>query len=416
MNKQDSRNNVSQILKIADDVGLIHYPIDTHTCDKCRSDNIEEVVTNNTYKMCLNCSNNNLDMTEIRIYLKRNIAQSRPQILLQSITPVDVWSSENKEREVISTNFNEIYGNVNIIRDLRIIISSSIERQEALENMLFFGPPGLGKTTIANAVAVERNVDFVPTLASTLKKADIINILRNIKPFAILFIDEIHDLNKSLSLILYTAMEDNYIDMVENGKALRIKLPDFTIIGATTNPGRLMPAMRSRFSNKYTLSLYDENVLYDIIVGVANKLNVGLTTDAAQAIALRSRGTPRNAIALLKKARAYADAYNNNYNFGEGIIGSNIDLNIASMAFEASDIDEYGLSMMDRKYLETVEQLGVAGLDTIAATMGDSEDNIEAMVEPWLLAQGYIIKTSRGRKITNSGKNLLDNHIQIEMD
>lgn len=296
------------------------------------------------------------------------------------------------------TKLSQIYGNEDIIADLKVVIASSRERGEPLDNILLFGPPGLGKTTLASVIATERGVDFIPTLATTLKNYDIINILKNITPFTILFIDEIHDLNKSAALTLYTAMEDGYIDVIDNGDAQRLELPPFTVIGATTHPGKLTAAMRSRFTNKYTLSLYDENTLCKIIARAARALDTKIDKEAIHAIACRSRGTPRNAIALLKKARSYSDYHNRP-----------IDTAIAQMAFQAQDIDEHGLTSMDRKYLQVLNEIKCGGLDTIAASMGDAEDNLESMIEPWLLAQGYIRKTRKGREITPKGIQVITN-------
>ena len=223
-----------------------------------------------------------------------------------------------------------------------------------------------------------------------------------------MFIDEIHELNTGAALTLYTAMEDNYIDVVENGTVQRIHLPDFTVIGATTNPGKLLPAMRSRFSNNYTLELYSEGVLFSIIVNAAGKLGVGIWEYAVDAIAKRGRGTPRNAISLLKKARAYADVYNNNFCY-DNFCGPWITVEIAQMAFDTEGIDENGLNRNDHRYLKTLSELGVCGVETIAATMGESQDVIEEMIEPWLLYSGYITRTKRGRSITDKGKEIVEN-------
>ena len=399
---------VDSIIQTFDEKGIPYSHDNTCLCDECNSDNLISVVTletiNPIHRLCLNCGNTDIDANVINILLAN---KELADISIMGVVSEDEGTNvEVSNFDVVRPNgFAEIYGNTDIISDLQVLIGSSRQRSEALENMLFYGPPGLGKTTIASVVATERGVGFIPISASIIKKNDIMDVLSNIKAFDVLFIDEIHDLNKSLALVLYTAMEDNYIDVVDDGKPVRIGLPDFTIIGATTDAGKLLPAMRSRFGNQYTLSLYPHDVLYDIIVGAANKLNVGASVGAVNNIAMRSRGTPRNAISLLKKSRAYADVYNANHQFvSADVIGPYIDDDIAKMAFDAAQIDVQGLTQLDRSYLEILNDLNIAGVDTIAATMGDSESNLSEMVEPWLLAQGYILRTSRGRQITEKGK------------
>jgi Holliday junction DNA helicase RuvB len=303
--------------------------------------------------------------------------------------------------------FDEIYGNEDIINDLKILIKSSEKRNLPLDHILLFGPPGLGKTTIGSVISSERNVGFKPITGSNIDKKTLIEVLQSIEKLDILFIDEIHALNNDCALALFTAMEDSYIDITENGGAYRHSIPPFTVIGGTTDPGKILAPMRDRFTVKYNLKLYDNEDLMMIIGNAAKKLNIKITREAALMIAQRSRGTPRNSISLLKKARAYADVHNARYEFANGKIGPCINKAIADMVFDSIKIDENGLNEMDREYLRILHNLGTSGIKTISSAMNEADDNITEMIEPWLISQGYVKRTPRGRMLTKKGESVV---------
>jgi holliday junction DNA helicase RuvB len=241
-----------------------------------------------------------------------------------------------------------------------------------------------------------------------MDKKTIIEVLQDIEELDILFIDEIHSLNNDCALALFTAMEDSYIDITDNGEAYRYTIPPFTVIGGTTDPGKILAPMRDRFPVKYNLKLYKNEDLMRIIGNAAKKLNVGITREAALMIAQRSRGTPRNSISLLKKARAYADVHNAKYEFSDGRMGPCINKLVAEMVFDSIKIDENGLNEIDREYLEVLKNMGTSGIKTLSSAMNEADDNITEMIEPWLISQGYVKRTPRGREITKKGASVIN--------
>lgn len=289
-------------------------------------------------------------------------------------------------------------GQENIKKNLSIFIKAAQNRDEPLDHVLFYGPPGLGKTTLSNIIANEMGVNIKTTSGPAIEKSgDIAAILNNLNKGDILFIDEIHRLNRVVEEVLYPAMEDYAIDVVigkgPSSKSIRIDLPPFTLIGATTRIGLLTAPLRDRFGVIQRLELYTQKELYQIIKRSANVLDILIDDDGANEIAKRSRGTPRIANRLLKRVRDFAQI---KYN---GIIT----LEAAQFALDALEVDKIGLDLIDRKLLLTmIEKFsgGPVGLDTLAASISEETDTIEDVYEPYLLQLGYIQRTPRGRIVT----------------
>lgn len=289
-------------------------------------------------------------------------------------------------------------GQENIKKNLSIFIKAAQNRDEPLDHVLFYGPPGLGKTTLSNIIANEMGVNIKTTSGPAIEKSgDIAAILNNLNKGDILFIDEIHRLNRVVEEVLYPAMEDYAIDVVigkgPSSKSIRIDLPPFTLIGATTRIGLLTAPLRDRFGVIQRLELYTQKELYQIIKRSANVLDILIDDDGANEIAKRSRGTPRIANRLLKRVRDFAQI---KYN---GIIT----LKAAQFALDALEVDKIGLDLIDRKLLLTmIEKFsgGPVGLDTLAASISEEADTIEDVYEPYLLQLGYIQRTPRGRIVT----------------
>lgn len=289
-------------------------------------------------------------------------------------------------------------GQENIKKNLSIFIKAAQNRDEPLDHVLFYGPPGLGKTTLSNIIANEMGVNIKTTSGPAIEKSgDIAAILNNLNKGDILFIDEIHRLNRVVEEVLYPAMEDYAIDVVigkgPSSKSIRIDLPPFTLIGATTRIGLLTAPLRDRFGVIQRLELYTQKELYQIIKRSANVLDILIDDDGANEIAKRSRGTPRIANRLLKRVRDFAQI---KYN---GIIT----LEASQFALDALEVDKIGLDLIDRKLLLTmIEKFsgGPVGLDTLAASISEEADTIEDVYEPYLLQLGYIQRTPRGRIVT----------------
>ena len=280
-----------------------------------------------------------------------------------------------------------------------IFIKASKLRQDALDHLLIFGPPGLGKTTLANIVANEMGVNIRTTSGPVLEKAgDLAAMLTNLEPHDVLFLDEIHRLSPAIEEVLYPAMEDYQLDiMIGEGPAARsikLDLPPFTLIGATTRAGSLTSPLRDRFGIVQRLEFYSVEDLTFIVSRSANCLNLDISASAAHEIACRSRGTPRIANRLLRRVRDYADVKNS------GIISEDI----AKSALTMLDIDQAGFDYLDRKLLSAVIERfdgGPVGLDNLAAAIGEERDTIEDVLEPFLIQQGFLQRTPRGRIATS---------------
>lgn len=290
-------------------------------------------------------------------------------------------------------------GQPQVREQMDIFIKASKLRQDALDHLLIFGPPGLGKTTLANIVANEMGVNIRTTSGPVLEKAgDLAAMLTNLEPHDVLFIDEIHRLSPAIEEVLYPAMEDYQLDiMIGEGPAARsikLDLPPFTLIGATTRAGSLTSPLRARFGIVQRLEFYSVEDLTFIVSRSANCLNLDISASAAHEIACRSRGTPRIANRLLRRVRDYADVKNS------GIISEDI----AKSALTMLDIDQAGFDYLDRKLLSAVIERfdgGPVGLDNLAAAIGEERDTIEDVLEPFLIQQGFLQRTPRGRIATS---------------
>lgn len=316
-------------------------------------------------------------------------------------SPVSAVSNMEDERFDLvhrPRRFKDFIGQDQVKTLLNIGIEAVKQRGEALEHTLIYGPPGLGKTTIASIIANERGVAFRQTAGPVIeRRGDVAALLTQIEPFSVLFIDEIHRLPAHIEEILYPAMEDFKFDILigegPSAQAIRIDLKPFTLIGATTRTGMLTSPLRDRFGHQLKLDFYDNESLKEIVNGAALKLKFEITEDASMEIAKRARGTPRVALRLLKRVRDYAQVERNG-------IG---DLEVVQASLELQRVDSIGLDENDTKYLiKLIDQFnGLAGLETMAAAMYEETSTIEEVIEPFLLQRGFIEKTPRGRAATD---------------
>ena len=302
---------------------------------------------------------------------------------------------EKIEKTLRPKTLEEYIGQKKVKENMKIYIEAAKKRGEPLDHVLLYGPPGLGKTTLSNIISNEMNSNIKITSGPAIEKpGDLAALLTNLSEFDVLFIDEIHRLNKSVEEILYPALEDYTLDIIigkgPSARSIRLDLPKFTLIGATTRAGSLTTPLRDRFGIVSRLELYDTEELTEIVTRSSKILEIDIQPEAAKEIAKRSRGTPRIANRVLKRVRDYALVLGN----------GDITLDTAKLALDKLEIDEIGLDEIDRKVLKTMIEKykgGPVGLETIAATIGEEADTIEDVYGPYLIQIGFMSRTLRGR-------------------
>lgn len=308
------------------------------------------------------------------------------------------FSKDEFEQQIRPLSFDDFKGQTSIVSNLQVFVKAALMRKEPLDHLLLHGPPGLGKTTLANIVAAELNSNIKITSGPVLDKpGDLAGILTNLEEGDILFIDEIHRLNSVVEEYLYSAMEDYLIDIVidsgPSARSVQLTLNPFTLIGATTQSGKLTSPLRARFGINLHFDYYDIDILKNIILRSAKIFNIGIDLNSAEEIARRSRGTPRIANALLRRVRDFAQV------IGDGVI--NPELTTSSL--DALKIDKYGLEDIDRKILKVIIDKfngGPVGVKTIATALNADVHTIEEVYEPYLVKEGFLNRTSRGRMVT----------------
>ncbi|UYL07605.1 Holliday junction branch migration DNA helicase RuvB [Bdellovibrio sp. SKB1291214] len=316
------------------------------------------------------------------------------------------------ENELRPQDFSEFSGQEIVKDKIKVFVAAAKFRGEPLDHVLLSGPPGLGKTTLAQIIANDMGSDIKMTSAPAIdKKGDLAAILTSLKPNSVLFIDEIHRLSRHVEEYLYTAMEDYYIDIVTGdglgARSMKFQLAPFTLVGATTRAGLLNPPFRDRFGIVERLQFYDKEALQKILIRSARKLNVEIDNEGAEEVARRARGTPRIANRLLKRVRDYAQVK------GNGVVTREI----AIYALDQLGVDKHGLDLMDRRILSLIQEKysgGPVGIDTIAAALSEERDTLEEVYEPFLIQEGFIQKTQRGRVITEFAKKSVLEMIETE--
>jgi Holliday junction DNA helicase RuvB len=309
------------------------------------------------------------------------------------ITP-ERLPGEGADRALRPTAFDDFVGQPKAKANLRVFVEAARARSEALDHVLLFGPPGLGKTTLAQIIARELGVGFRATSGPVIAKAgDLAALLTNLEPRDVLFIDEIHRLSPAVEEILYPAMEDYHLDLIigdgPSARSVRIDLAPFTLVGATTRAGLLGTPLRDRFGIPVRLEFYGADELCGIVARAGAKLGAPLSEQGAFEIARRARGTPRVAMRLLRRVRDFAEAES-----------EAIDAKVADRALARLEVDTDGLDLLDRRYLIALVETyggGPVGVDTLAAALAEARDAIEDVIEPFLMQQGFVMRTPRGR-------------------
>ena len=329
-----------------------------------------------------------------------------------------IEQKDNFDLSLRPKNLKEFIGQPQVQTNLSTFITAASSRNEAMDHVLLFGPPGLGKTTLAQIISFELGVGFRSTSGPIINKAgDLAALLTNLQPRDVLFIDEIHRLSPTIEEILYPAMEDFQLDLMigegPSARSIKIDLPPFTLVGATTRSGLLTTPLRDRFGIQIRMEFYNASDLINILLKLAEKLKLHLEKDGAYEIAKRSRGTPRVAGRLLRRVRDILSVSENKV----------IDANFADKALSQLDVDKSGLDAVDRKYLNVIVekyQGGPVGLDTLSAVLSEQKDMIEEVIEPYLLQRGLTQRSSRGRFVSAAGWRHLGlippNHAQEQSD